>query len=335
MSESKADASTQKLPRSWHPELPIDYVPIFVWPPRPLAVLKYHLGPGFVMSVNLIFVGLAIVAWFLLGASVEPWVEFRGDWIAQVYAINLGLVVLLTGGSHWYFYTLKGQGETRKIDPTALSEDNPRFFTGNQVWDNIFWTCVSGVTIWTVWQVAFMWGYANNLLPWATWGDHPIWFVLQFPLIIIWFAFHFYVVHRLLHRQPLYDIAHSLHHRNVNISPWSGLSMHPLEHVLYFSTIVIHLVVPSHPIHVIFHIYFAALAAGTTHTGYAYLRINGKDALGLGDFYHQLHHRYFECNYGTPTMPWDKWFGTFHDGTPEATVRMRQRRAKLRNQLPE
>ena len=168
MSESKADASTQKLPRSWHPELPIDYVPIFVWPPRPLAVLKYHLGPGFVMSVNLIFVGLAIVAWFLLGASVEPWVEFRGDWIAQVYAINLGLVVLLTGGSHWYFYTLKGQGETRKIDPTALSEDNPRFFTGNQVWDNIFWTCVSGVTIWTVWQVAFMWGYANNLLPWAT-----------------------------------------------------------------------------------------------------------------------------------------------------------------------
>ena len=41
------------------------------------------------------------------------------------------------------------------------------------------------------------------------------------------------------------------------------------------------------------------------------------------DFFHQLHHRYFECNYGTVEMPWDRWFGTFHDGSEEGTVRTR------------
>ena len=35
----------------------------------------------------------------------------------------------------------------------------------------------------------------------------------------------------------------------------------------------------------------------------------------MGDFFHQLHHRYFECNYGELTSPLDKWFGSFHDGT--------------------
>jgi len=39
----------------------------------------------------------------------------------------------------------------------------------------------------------------------------------------------------------------------------------------------------------------------------------------VGSFHHQLHHRYFECNYGGPEMPWDNWLGSFHDGSPEAT----------------
>ena len=35
-------------------------------------------------------------------------------------------------------------------------------------------------------------------------------------------------------------------------------------------------------------------------------------------YFHYLHHRYFECNYGELTSPLDKWFGTFHDGTKKA-----------------
>ena len=31
------------------------------------------------------------------------------------------------------------------------------------------------------------------------------------------------------------------------------------------------------------------------------------------DQYHYLHHRFFECNYGTSGTPFDKMFGTFRD----------------------
>lgn len=42
--------------------------------------------------------------------------------------------------------------------------------------------------------------------------------------------------------------------------------------------------------------------------------LNGK--LPTGSYFHYLHHRYFECNYGEATLPLDKLFGTFHDGLP-------------------
>ena len=44
---------------------------------------------------------------------------------------------------------------------------------------------------------------------------------------------------------------------------------------------------------------------------------------------HQLHHRYFDCNYGSYETPWDKVFNSFHDGTPEGDVHIRERRRNL------
>lgn len=49
-------------------------------------------------------------------------------------------------------------------------------------------------------------------------------------------------------------------------------------------------------------------------------------ALALDTFHHQMDHRYFEVDYGNLEMLWDKWFGTFHNGTPEAHVAMKDRR---------
>ncbi|WP_287307857.1 hypothetical protein [Mesorhizobium sp.] len=50
----------------------------------------------------------------------------------------------------------------------------------------------------------------------------------------------------------------------------------------------------------------------------------------MGDFFHQLHHRYFECNYGGTEVPLDAWFGTFHDRSEEATARTRVRLKEMR-----
>ena len=60
--------------------------------------------------------------------------------------------------------------------------------------------------------------------------------------------FHFFCIHRLIHTPFLYKWVHSVHHNSVNPSPWSSLSMHPVEHLLYFSTAFYHLIIPSNPV---------------------------------------------------------------------------------------
>jgi sterol desaturase/sphingolipid hydroxylase (fatty acid hydroxylase superfamily) len=107
--------------------------------------------------------------------------------------------------------------------------------------------------------------------------------------------------------------------------------MHPIEHFLYFSAILIHFIIPSHPLHVFFHFIILSVGAIWGHTGFDALLIGKKTKVPLGHFDHQLHHRYFECNYGTFESPCDKWFGSFHDGTSEATEIMRNKRRKIHN----
>ena len=102
--------------------------------------------------------------------------------------------------------------------------------------------------------------------------------------------------------------------------------MHPIEHVIYLSSILIHALFLTHPIHILFHMQWNALGAATSHTGFESLTFRGRPVFILGSFHHQLHHRHHDCNYGNPFMPWDKWFGSNHDGTPEAWAELRRRR---------
>ena len=172
------------------------------------------------------------------------------------------------------------------------------------MWDNIFWSCASGITIATAYEVFFMWGYANDLLPfYLDWKKHPTWFVLTLIAIPFWSSIHFYLIHRLLHWKPLYKLAHAVHHRNDNIGPWSGISMHPIEHVIYLSSILIHTVVASHPVHIFFHTSWNTIGAAASHTGFESITIRGKPVLLLGSFHHQLHHRFHNIDANNPANP--------------------------------
>ena len=155
-----------------------------------------------------------------------------------------------------------------------------------------------------------MWLIANDYAPIITISENPAWFIMAFILMPIWSAFHFYWAHRFLHIPFFYTRLHNLHHRNIDLGPWSSLSMHPVEHFIYLSSICIHWVIVSHPLHLIFYIIYQGPGAAMTHTGYEDLPIKNKRHLALVTFYHTLHHRYFECNYGQPrnalgSLVWD------------------------------
>jgi sterol desaturase/sphingolipid hydroxylase (fatty acid hydroxylase superfamily) len=105
--------------------------------------------------------------------------------------------------------------------------------------------------------------------------------------------------------------------------------MHPVEQFVFLGSVCIHLIIGAHPLHIIFHLQYYFLTAITTHTGFQGLLIGDRNRLALGTFHHQMHHRYFECNYGSLEIPWDKWFGSFHDGTVKANDKMQERRKNI------
>lgn len=314
----------------WHhvPQVPIQVSPFFSWPPKPARMVEWIAVRWFQMAENSILTVIALICWALLQPSLETTKTLSFDWIAAIWLRNMGLMILVAGGLHWFFHGAKRQAKTLKYDPRDLAVDGKNFTFGGQVRDNAFWTLSSGVGVWTAFEVLMFWAMANGYAPVLLWSDNPIWFIAVFFLTPVWISFHFYWIHRALHWGPLYRIAHSLHHRNINVGPWSGLSMHPVEHVLFFSSILIHLIVPGGIVHILFHMQHQALTAATSHTGFENLLVKDKKQLALGTFHHQMHHRYFEVNYGNLEMPWDKWFGTFHDGTRDAHDRLKRRRGR-------
>ena len=317
------------MERQWHyrPDVPIQSSPLFSWPPSPKAYGRWLAERWFGLCENAILVVLAAAVWWFLQPSPEQTRTFAFDWIALMLLRNLALMIIVAGGLHLYFYRRRGQGQQRKYDKRDLFENNKAFTFRDQVKDNMFWTLASGVPIWTAYEVAMFWAMANGYAPVLSVADHPIWFAVMLFLTPMWISFHFYWVHRALHWPPLYRIAHALHHRNTNVGPWSGLSMHPVEHVLFFSSVLIHFIVPAHPIIILFHMQHQALTAATSHTGFETLLVKDEGRLALGTFHHQMHHRYLECNYGNLEVPWDKAFGSFHDGTDAAHERLKKRRA--------
>ena len=245
-----------------------------------------------------------------------------------MYVRNVVMRSLWVGAWHLPLYALKRQGIRIKYNKRWMATNSRGFLFGSQLWDNVFWSLVPGAGIWTVYEALLLWAYAEGWLVITTFRESPVWFVAFFVVgSALWSPFHFYWIHRLIHWKPLYKAAHYLHHRNVNVGPWSSMSMHPLEQVLYQTRWLILFIVPSHPVHMFYLMIWVALGSTGGHIGFheMVVRKKGDVRMSVDSFFHYFHHRYFECNYGGGDIPYDRWFGTYHDGSPEAHARMRGR----------
>jgi len=223
------------------------------------------------------------------------------------------LIWVFAGGWHLILYIWKKNGTTNKYDPEWQSTNNSRFLFLDQVYDNIFLCCTSGVFTWTMYECAFLYLWANKRIPFYTnISDYPTWTLLIIFLIPYWRETHFFWSHSMLHWPPIYKRVHYLHHKNYNPGPWAGIAFHPVEHIIYFGMVLIHMVVFSHPIHVFLNLQLSGITPAYGHTGFHGNIWN--DTIPTGSYFHWLHHRYYECNYGESNVPWDYYFGTFFDG---------------------
>lgn len=316
----------------WKPGKPALPGPLLAFPPRPMAVLKWL--PQYFLPWNAVFMVLAFVFWIWLTPDIETLKTLSPGWIAWLLVRNSLTVLLIYGAVELRLYVRRRQSNQFKYNAKWPSDNRSDVFMfKSQNIDNMIRTFGTGVPVWTAYEVVILWVFANGWVPWLNWTENA-WWLVGFGLVLpIIHEFHFYCIHRLIHLPLLYKWVHSVHHNSVNPSPWSSLSMHPVEHLLYFSGSLIHLIVPSHPLFALYHLHIAGTGAIVGHVGFDRIVVDDKTAIGTHAFVHYLHHKYFEVNYTDGTIPWDKWFGTWHDGTKEGDALMEARMDKKRARL--
>lgn len=320
------DEHGQKRDRrgEWWSGRPVYLEPLFDDPTNFKKIFKWFTGvPGFFFpwfAFYMLLIGVSYV-WFT--PAMERMQTLQPAWMAEILLRNVVLLWIWFGAFHLWFYSFKVQGRLKKYNAKWQATDNQKFLFNNQIHDNIFWAH-SGTVIWTLYECGLWWGYSNDVLPYLDPREYPVLFCVLMILIPFWRNTHFYLIHRLIHWKPLYDRVHYLHHKNINTGPWSGMAMHPVEHVLYFSCMLIHLVVPSHPLHMMFNGFQTGLGPALSHSGFDEFVFGDEKALRTDRYMHYLHHKYFNVNYGESNVPIDKWLGSLHDGTPEAEARFKK-----------
>lgn len=328
MSETPATAGVAGSVPGYVPPAPVPVAPLFAWPPQPRALAAYFFGfPGYLWPFYTLFIAIALVSWTVFSPTPAEATTLEPAWIGIVALRNAALLVLISGTLYLCLYVLRTQGTRYKYNASWPARDNPRFLFGDQVRENVFWNFASAVPIWTAYEAIGFWLHGNGYSMQVSWAGHPLYCALLVLLIPVYGHVHFWAVHRALHWPPLYRAAHYLHHKNVNINTWSGLSMHPLEHLMFFSGALLFYVIPAHPFHLVLYLHLVALSTAMDHSGFHRIVLPGGREFDFDFYMHYLHHRYFEVNYAADTtFPMDVWQGTFHDGTPAGLEALRRRR---------
>lgn len=309
---------------NWRPDAPLQVGPLLDTPWSLIKVLKWI--PGYLLPWNALFFALATVSWVWLTPSRETLQTLESGWIAYLLFRNAALIFALYGVLELRLYIKRSQGNQFKYNARFPADQPSEVFWFRSQWiDNALRTFLSGVPIWTAYEVILLWSWANDVGPWGMWNTDLIWlsfFALVLPLL---HEAHFYCIHRLIHTPLLYKWVHSVHHNSVNPSPWSSLSMHPVEHLLYWSGTLIHLIVPSHPLLVLYQLQISGTGAVIGHIGFDKIELGDSSAMDTHAYAHYLHHKYFEVNYADGALPFDKWMGTWHDGTADGDRLMKER----------
>jgi len=306
--------------KGYDPE-PFDVPPLFRSPPQPLAMPRWLLTT-YLWPQSLLWIGISIVVYHGATPGLDRFAALGVDDVALLWLRNIGLMLVVIGGQHWWLHIRRAQGTEFKYESRWLAKGRKSFTFDDQTRDNMFWTLVSGGGIAALYEAIMFRLYATDAIPQLD----TLWAIALMTFAVFWIeGVHFYCNHRLLHVDPLYGWFHALHHRNVNTGPWTGISMHPGEHILYLSLPFVFLVLPGSPFIATFCLVYLLLSPSPSHSGFDRFKVFGTDLHG-GDYFHNLHHRYFEVNYGMLLLPMDKWFGTFHDGSLEAHERMKERR---------
>ncbi|CAB9503254.1 sterol desaturase [Seminavis robusta] len=260
-------------------------------------------GHSIVFSPNLVWFSVAMGLYVLAPYDYD---QMRAEGMTMQWFVQralLNTVVMLAYYGFWHT-TLYGLGWAKR--PFAQG----RVYRWSKTIHNV-WYCLLGVLQWTGWELIMVYLYANNRIGFQSNEDifqNPMEMLKFFLAVItvpVFREIQFFFAHRTIHLRCLYKYIHALHHRNTDVEPFSGLCMSPAEHLYYISSIAPSVYWHASPFQFLWNGIHLVLSPGASHSGW--------EDHWHSDQFHVAHHRYFECNYGTPGFPLDIWFGTMRE----------------------
>jgi sterol desaturase/sphingolipid hydroxylase (fatty acid hydroxylase superfamily) len=306
----------------WAPAAPLEIAPFWLAPFNPGKILRWLVS--YIWPWNAFHLATALLYWRYIIPDVEMMKTMSWGWALWLYAVNAAAIFVMYGSVELFYYVKRKQGTRFKYN-ARFPADTPSdvFWFSSQNLDNFLRSFLISIPLWTVVEVFMLWCFANGFVPWLSWNEHPYYLAALVFITPAIHEVHFFFIHRLIHTPLLYKWIHAIHHNSINPSPWSSLSMHPVEGFLYHAVALWHLVIPSNPIVGLMQLHVAGFGALNGHIGFDQLELTDDTTLGSHAYAHYLHHKYFEVNYGGDGLvPLDKWFGTWHDGSKEGQAQM-------------
>ena len=186
------------------------------------------------------------------------------QWMLAIVVRNVA-ITWVTGGVWDWLHLSQYSPLYALLQPVKFSPAPPR---RGQLPHDAFWATSSAI-IAAGWEIVIAWGWATGRLtlgavPGDAWWSDPRTLVM---LVTLPYAqiIHFYIVHRVMHNwfprgkrsanalvpdigALLYKYVHSLHHKSRDPTAFSGISMHPIEAALFFTTMPLYALFGAHPI---------------------------------------------------------------------------------------
>lgn len=143
------------------------------------------------------------------------------------------------------------------------------------------------------------------------------WYYFIFSIFISLFIHdtYFYFTHKLMHHKKLFRYFHAVHHQSTNPTPFAAFSFHPLEAIVESGIVtILAFTLPIHIYALLIYLFISNVLNVYGHLGYEIMPSKWRTSF-IGQYvitshYHNLHHQYFDGNYGLYFQFWDRIFKT-------------------------
>jgi lathosterol oxidase len=244
-----------------------------------------------------------------------------------IFALVSLRYLLIPGSAYLFFWKWKKENfQSLRIQPTFPSEKKIR--------NEVKWSFVTFTIFALVGTLVHYAGKSGFTLMYRDINDYGLaYFIFSVFLMLLIHDTYFYWMHRFMHLKPVFKYVHKIHHESTNPSPMAAFSFHPIEAILEAMIVpIIIMIIPVHMAAIFLFLVCMTIINAMGHLGYELypqgftrhpiLKYNNTST------HHNMHHKYFNSNYGLYLNVWDTLMNTNQQNYHETFENIKEKEVK-------